>query len=670
MKKKSIRYKKKRIESKKFKKTKGFFDRLLNIRKKNKDRVLVGKYIATKSEFGFVALDGTDEEYFISGKDRNTAFDGDIVEIEPYSYSSGKRKEARITDIIERTKKTLVGVFRRSDSFGFVLPDSVLMNEDVYIPKSNFNGAKDNDKVVIEIVHYGGRGKKPEGKVIEVLGKIGDKGIDVLSIIREFEVPVEFPSKVVNQADNVAKPVSEKDIDFRKDFRSLYTVTIDGEDTKDFDDAVSIEQIEDKIHLGVHIADVSNYVQEGSALDKEALKRGTSIYPVDRVVPMLPESLSNGICSLNESEDRLTLSCMMVFDKDGELLEYDITESVINVKKRLTYTQVYQNLSGLSNELKAILPMLKLMKRLANKLKKKREKRGAVDFDFKESKIVLDEENKAVDILLRERNIATSIIEEFMLAANETVAGYFAKRDLPFVYRVHEKPDKDKVTVLVNLCKKLGYSIRIGKEGISSKQIQNLLKKVKDTDLDIIISRTALRSMQQAGYSVECNGHFGLASKYYCHFTSPIRRYPDLQIHRIIRENLHNRLTPQRIEHYHTILDEVARRSSAMERKAVDIERKSEKIKKAEYMQDYLGEVFEGHISGLTSRGLFVELDNTVEGMVSIDSMRDDYYEYDEASMSLIGERGGCMYTLGNPVQVQVVRADKQTGNIDFVLFG
>lgn len=647
------------------------FEKALIKTKKNKKSLnirIIGTYIATKKEFGFVAIEDGEEEYFIAARDRGTAFDGDKVEIEPYLHSSGKRKEAKIVSVIERSKKKIVGVFSQSLSFGFVIPDSILMNEDIYIPKSCFNGAVDNDKVVIELTHYGGEKRKPEGKVVEILGNINEKGIDILSIIKEFDVDIDFSQKVIAQANNVAQPVSKNDIDFRKDYRDLFIVTIDGEDTKDFDDAISIEQIEDKIYLGVHIADVSNYVQEGSALDKEALKRGTSIYPVDRVIPMLPPALSNGICSLNEGEDRLAITCMMSFDKEAQLLDYSIVESVINVNQRLTYSQVFEALDKRSDDLKAILPKLKLMKRLAKKLTKTREKRGAVDFDFKESKIILDNENKAVDIVLKPKNIATSIIEEFMLAANETVARHFSQQGLPFVYRIHERPNPDKIDLLISLCRRLGYSFRINKDEVRPKQIMNLLKKVKGSEVEMIISKMTLRAMQQARYSVECNGHFGLAAEYYCHFTSPIRRYPDLQIHRIIRESLHNKLTAKRMEHYINILTEVAKHSSETERRAVDIERKSDKIKKAEYMQNYLGEVFDGHISGVTARGLFVELDNMVEGMVGIDTMTDDFYEYDEISMSLIGQRGGYVYALGGEIRIQVARADKQTGNIDFVL--
>lgn len=630
---------------------------------------LKGTFSATERGFGFVSVEGYNDDFFIPARDKLNAFNGDIVEIQPMLKSKGKRKEARIISIAQRSEKPIIGLFRKSLKFGFVLPDSSLMNEDIYIPVRAFNGAEDFDKVVIKITDYGNNNKKPEGEVIEVLGNINSKGIDVLSIIKEFEAPTEFNDKVIAQANNVAKPVSKKDIEFRKDLRDWFMVTIDGEDSKDLDDAVSLQIEDDKYILGVHIADVSNYVQEYSALDREALKRGTSIYPVDRVIPMLPPTLSNGICSLNENEDRLALSCVMYLDKDANLVDYDIMETVIKVSNRLNYNQVEKALNKEKTlpEDDRLLPMLKLMKKLSSKLKSKRAKRGAIDFNFKESKIILDENDVAVDIVIKDRNIATSIIEEFMLAANETVARHFENKGIPFVYRVHAKPDDEKLDILQNICRKLGYPIRISKSGVTPKQIANLIKRVKGSDVEMIISRTALRSMQQAIYSVECSGHFGLAADYYCHFTSPIRRYPDLQIHRIIRESLHGKLNSKRLEHYLHILDEVAGRSSYMERRAVEIERKAEKIKKAEYMYHFEGETFTGRISCVMGRGIFVELENTVDGMVALSTLTDDEYVYDEENMSVYGLRKGRIYTVGDVVEVTVARVDKQVGNIDFV---
>lgn len=637
----------------------------------NKDNVLIGKFMGTGREFGFVRVEDLEDDFFISARDRLNAFDGDIVEIEPYNHSTGRRREARIVLIKERCKTELVGLFKLSGNFGFVIADSVLMQQDIYVARQNFNGASDNDKVVVKLTDFGTDKRKPEGIITEILGNADDVGVDVLSIIRDSGVETKFSERLLRQAENVAKPVTENDIDFRKDFRELLTVTIDGEDTKDLDDAISLERLDDGFRLYVHIADVANYVQEGSALDKEALKRGTSIYPVDRVIPMLPESLSNGICSLNKGEDRLALTCIMRFDKEAELIEYDIVESVINVDERLCYNQVAALLNKEDVKLpKNIVSMLKLMKRLAAKLNKKRVAKGSIDFNFKESKIVLDENNVAVDVVIRDRNVATNIIEEFMLAANETVAYHFYKKELPFVYRVHENPSDEKLEILGDICKRLNVSFKIKNDEVEPKEIARLIKKIKGSDVEMIISRMTLRSMQQARYSTNCTGHFGLASKYYCHFTSPIRRYPDLQIHRIIREELHHKLNGKRIEHYNEILDNVARRSSEMERKSVDIERKTDKIKKAEYMEKYLGEELCGVVSGVTSRGIFVELENTVEGMVSIDTMLDDCYEYDESNMMLFGMRTGRRYTFGDPVNIQVARSDKRTGNIDFVLTG
>ncbi len=638
---------------------------------KNRDDILTGRFMGTAGGFGFVTVEGFDDDFFISHRDRLNAFDKDVVEIEPYKYYNGKRHEARIVAIKERSDRNIVGLFKGCGNFGFVSADSILMKQDIYIAKHNFNGAEDDDKVVVKLTDYGNNYKKPEGIVVEVLGNTDAAGIDVLSVIRDFGVDTEFDEKVLKQAENVAKPITKRDIEFRRDLREVLTVTIDGEDTKDLDDAVSLERLGDGFRLYVHIADVSNYVQEGSALDKEALKRGTSIYPVDRVIPMLPEELSNGICSLNKGEDRLALTCIMRFDKDGDMLDYDIAESVINVDERLCYNQVAALLNKEAVKLpKNITAMLKLMKRLAAKLNKKRVKRGSVDFNFKESKIVLDDNNVAVDVVIRDRNVATGIIEEFMLVTNETVAYHFAAKETPFVYRVHENPSDEKIEILKDVCRRLSVPFKIKNNEVEPKDIARLIKKICGDKNEMIIGRTALRSMQQARYSTECKGHFGLASVNYCHFTSPIRRYPDLQIHRIIREDLHNRLNNKRIEHYNEILGNVAKYSSEMERRSVDIERKTEKIKKTEYMEKYLGSEFEGVISGVTGRGLFVELENTVEGMVSIDTMNDDHYEYDEREMALTGIRTGRCHAFGDTVIVQVVRTDKITGSIDFVLIG
>lgn len=631
--------------------------------------ILTGRFIGTAGGFGFVSVEGFDNDFFISHKDRLNAFDKDIVEISPYKYYNGKRREAKVIAIKERNEKNIVGLFKNSGNFGFVVADSILLQQDIYIAKHNFKGAENDDKVVVKIIDYGDNRRNPEGVVVEVLGNSDTAGIDVLSVIRQFEAEINFDEKVIKQAKNVAKPVTKNDIDFRYDLRDILTVTIDGEDSKDLDDAISLERLDDGFRLYVHIADVSNYVQEGSALDKEALKRGVSIYPVDRVIPMLPKELSNGICSLNKGQDRLALTCIMRFDKDGEMLEYDIAETVINVDERLCYNQVAALFDKEDVGIpKNIISMLRLMKRLSVKLKRKRAKRGFVDFNFKESKIVLDENNRAVDVVIRDRNIATDIIEEFMLVTNETVAYHFASKQIPFVYRIHENPSEEKIETLKDICRRLSVSFNIKDYDVKPKDIARLLDRTRGSDVEPVISKTALRSMQQARYSTKCTGHFGLASVNYCHFTSPIRRYPDLQIHRIIREYLHNKLNTGRIEHYNKILDKVAEHSSEMERRSVDIERRTEKIKKAEYMEKYQGFEFDGVISGITGRGIFVELENTVEGMVSIDTMNDDRYEYDEKNISLIGMRTGRYLSLGDKLSVRVGRVDKVSGNIDFVL--
>ena len=657
---------------------------------KSNGKVLTGTFISNSKGFGFVEIEGREEDLFIPEDKTNGAFHKDIVEVALLPGRDGKRQEAQVLKIIARGMTTVVGTFERSrENYGFVIPDNTKLAQDVFVPKEHSMGAVSGHKVVVELTDYGTDKHSPQGKVIEILGHVNDPGVDIMSIVRGYELPVEFPEKVMNQAARTAQEVSEADRAGRRDLRDVVMVTIDGEDAKDLDDAVSVSFDGEKYQLGVHIADVTNYVQENSALDREALKRGTSVYLVDRVIPMLPHALSNGICSLNEGVDRLALSCLMTVDQKGEITDYEICESVINVNKRMSYRVVQELLTedGLTEkvpqpgeedyrEYAGLLPMFREMETLAGLLREKRQKRGSIDFDFPECKIYLDSEGRPTDIKPYERNTVTDIIEDFMLAANETVAQHFYWMELPFVYRVHDVPDADRLQKLASIISNFGYSMKavgrakskVGSEEIHPKEIQKLLAKIAGTPEEAMISRMALRSMKQAKYSVECTGHFGLACAYYCHFTSPIRRYPDLQIHRIIKEQLRGRMNEERTAHYRELLPEVAKHSSETERRADEAERETDKLKKVEYMEQHVGESFDGVISGVTGWGLYVELPNTVEGLVHISKLYGDYYYYSEKSSELVGEATGRCFKLGMPVRVNVDGCDRFTRTIDFSL--
>ena len=657
---------------------------------KSNGKVLTGTFISNSKGFGFVEIEGREEDLFIPEDKTNGAFHKDIVEVALLPGRDGKRQEAQVLKIIARGMTTVVGTFERSrENYGFVIPDNTKLAQDVFVPKEHSMGAVSGHKVVVELTDYGTDKHSPQGKVIEILGHVNDPGVDIMSIVRGFELPVEFPEKVMNQAARTAQEVSEADRAGRRDLRDVVMVTIDGEDAKDLDDAVSASFDGEKYHLGVHIADVTNYVQENSALDREALKRGTSVYLVDRVIPMLPHALSNGICSLNEGVDRLALSCLMTVDQKGEITDYEICESVIRVNKRMSYRVVQELLTedGLTEktpqpgeedyrEYAELLPMFREMETLAGLLREKRRKRGSIDFDFPECKIYLDSEGHPTDIKPYDRNTATDIIEDFMLAANETVAQHFYWMELPFVYRVHDVPDADRLQKLASIISNFGYSMKavgrakskVSSEEIHPKEIQKLLAKIAGTPEEAMISRMALRSMKQAKYSVECTGHFGLACAFYCHFTSPIRRYPDLQIHRIIKEQLRGRMNDERTAHYRELLPEVAKHSSETERRADEAERETDKLKKVEYMEQHVGESFDGVISGVTGWGLYVELPNTVEGLVHISKLYGDYYYYSEKSSELVGEATGRCFKLGMPVRVNVDGCDRFTRTIDFSL--
>lgn len=637
---------------------------------KSKGKFLTGVFSAHPKGFGFVTVDGMDADLYISEDDVHGAMHQDVVQVLSKPGSNGKRPEGKIVKILTRGTTQLVGLYQESKNFGFVIPDNGRYTKDIFIPKEYNKGAMNGHKVVVLLTSYGTQEKSPEGKVLEILGHISDPGTDVLSIVKGYELPVEFPEKVMHQAERTPSEISEADCKGRMDLRDVKMVTIDGEDAKDLDDAVSLSMDGDHYLLGVHIADVANYVQENSAMDREALKRGTSVYLVDRVIPMLPRRLSNGICSLNAGEDRLALSCLMTIDQKGNVIDHVISESVIHVDRRMTYTSVKKILEDQDPEEMAtyqeFVPMFQNMQQLAAILRGKRRKRGSIDFDFPETKILLDEEGTPVDILPYERNTATRLIEDFMLIANETVAEDAFWQELPFVYRTHDNPDPDRMRKLSTFINNFGYTIHFKDEEIHPKELQKLLEKLEGTPEEAQISRLTLRSMKQAKYTPESHGHFGLAAKYYCHFTSPIRRYPDLQIHRILKDTLRGRMNEERIAHYQNILEEVAKQSSERERKAEEAERETIKLKKVEYMSQHLEEEFNGVISGVTAWGVYVELPNTVEGLVHAASLQGDYFEYNEREYELIGTHTGKTYKLGQAVRIRVTGADRLSRTIDF----
>lgn len=637
---------------------------------KGQAKRLTGIYQAHPRGFGFVAQEGVDEDVYISEDNTNGAFQGDEVEFIITRHKEGdKRTEGKIVRILSHGTTKIVGLYEKCKSYGFVSPDNQRILNDIYIPEGKEKGAMTGHKVVVELTSYGGEHLKPEGFVTEILGHINDPGTDIMSIVKGFDLPTEFPDRVMNQAERVGKDVSEADIAGRMDLRGWEMVTIDGEDAKDLDDAVSLTKDGENYKLGVHIADVTNYVQERSALDREALKRGTSVYLADRVIPMLPHKLSNGICSLNAGEDRLALSCIMTVNLKGEVVEHLIAETVVCINERMSYTSVAKILEQQDKEeIKRyghLVPLFERMAELSRILRTRRHRRGSIDFDFPESKMILDEQGHPIDIKPYERNVATKLIEDFMLLANETVAEEYYWRDLPFIYRTHETPDEEKMKKLSTFINNFGYHIHVGNE-VRPMEIQKLLGKVEGTPEEALISRLVLRSMKQAKYMPENTGHFGLAAKYYTHFTSPIRRYPDLQIHRIIKENIRGRLNAERVEHYENILPEVAMQAGLTERRAEEAERETVKLKKVEYMKERIGEEFDGVISGITKWGAYVELPNTIEGLVHVINMRDDHYEYWEEQYELIGEHTRNVYKLGQNVRVRVIGADRLQRVIDF----
>ena len=633
---------------------------------------LVGVFSGNARGFGFVAIEGQEEDVFIPADRTGGALHGDRVQIVIDSEGRGGRPEGTVVRILEHANETLVGTYKKGKGYGFVIPDNQRISKDIFIPQGCSQGAVSGHKVMVKIKDFGEKkGKKPEGVITEILGHIHDPGVDILSIVRAYNLPEDFPGAVKNQLKQIPDEVKKDSWAGRKDLRDLPTVTIDGEEAKDLDDAISIERAGDGYLLGVHIADVSHYVQEHTPLDEEAFKRGTSVYLVDRVIPMLPHKLSNGICSLNEGEDRLAFSCLMEIDSQGNVTGHEIAETVIRSDRRMTYTAVNAIVTDhdpqVTAEYAEFAEMFLLMKELADILRKKRHARGSIDFDFPESKIVLDEKGKPLEIKAYERNAATRIIEDFMLLANETVAEDYFWQELPFLYRTHDKPDEDRMKRLGTFINNFGYVLRMPGGQVYPKEIQKLLDKVEGTPEELLISRLTLRSMKQAKYTTENTGHFGLAARYYTHFTSPIRRYPDLQIHRIIKESLHGGLTGKRISHYEKILPQVAVQTSALERRADEAERETDKLKKVQYMERFIGQEFEGVISGVTSWGFYVELPNTVEGLVHISELRDDYYVFLEERYELSGEMTGKTYKLGQTIRVQLTGCDRFSKTIDFI---
>lgn len=637
---------------------------------KGQTKRFTGVFQAHPRGFGFVIREGVDEDIFISEENINGAFQGDEVEfIITKSSEAGRRTEGKVVRILSHSTTKIVGLYEKCKSYGFVRPDNQRILSDIYIPEGKEKGAMTGHKVVVSLTSYGGERMKPEGVVTEIIGHINDPGTDIISIVKGFDLPMEFPERVMNQAERVAKEVSEADRAGRMDLRTWKMVTIDGEDAKDLDDAVSLTKEGENYQLGVHIADVTNYVQERSALDREALNRGTSVYLVDRVIPMLPHKLSNGICSLNAGEDRLALSCIMTVNPKGEVIDHVIAETVVRVDERMSYTSVAKILEDRDAEerkkYEEFVPMFEQMAELSHILRTRRKHRGSIDFDFPETKMILDENGRPIEIRPYERNVATKLVEDFMLLANETVAEEYFWRELPFLYRTHEAPDEEKMKKLSTFINNFGYHIHMGNE-VRPMEVQKLLGKVEGTPEEALISRLALRSMKQAKYTPENTGHFGLAAKYYTHFTSPIRRYPDLQIHRIIKENIRGRLKEERIAHYEKILPEVAMQAGVTERRAEEAERETIKLKKVEYMKERIGEEFEGVISGITKWGAYVELPNTIEGLVHVMNMWDDHYEYWEEQYELIGEHTRNVYKLGQVVRVRVLGVDRLQRTIDF----
>ncbi|OCS87165.1 ribonuclease R [Caryophanon tenue] len=640
---------------------------------------LRGKFIGHQKGFGFVAPEeqGMDD-IFIPPTETNGAMNGDIVLVRVQKETSGDRREGSVTKIVERGQSTLVGTFEANRGFGFVVPDDKKLSMDIFIAKEHTLGAIEGHKVVVEITQWPEDNKSATGMVTQILGHRNDPGVDILSIIYKHGIPPEFPQEVVDAAAEVPEEISEADLVGRRDLRNETIVTIDGADAKDLDDAVTVTKNDDGTYkLGVHIADVSYYVTENSILDNEAYERATSVYLADRVIPMIPHRLSNGICSLNPQVDRLVLSCEMIIDEAGQVVSHEIFQSVINTTERMTYTDVYHILENrdehpeLVERYEPLIPLFERMAELAQILRNRRMTRGAIDFDFKESKVLVDEDGWPSEIVLRERTVAERLIEEFMLVANETVAEHFHWMNVPFIYRIHEDPKPEKLQRFFEFVTNFGLIIKGSGASVHPKALQDIIKKIEGMPEEPVISTMLLRSLQQAKYSPDSLGHFGLSADFYTHFTSPIRRYPDLIVHRLIRTYLVNGDTSSAtIEKWDAVMDEIADHTSKRERRAVDAERDVDALKKAQFMVDKVGEHFNGIVSSVTNFGMFIELENTIEGLVHMREMTDDYYRFDERSMSLIGERHRRQFRIGDEVEIEVTAVNLDESSIDFHVVG
>ncbi|UUH69798.1 ribonuclease R [Bacillus subtilis] len=642
-----------------------------------KMNLIKGKISAHAKGFAFLLPeDSSLSDVFIPPNELNTAMNGDIVMVRLNSQSSGSRQEGTVIRILERAIQRVVGTYTETRNFGFVIPDDKKITSDIFIPKNGKNGAAEGHKVVVKLTSYPEGRMNAEGEVETILGHKNDPGIDILSVIHKHGLPGEFPADAMEQASSTPDMIDEKDLKDRRDLRDQVIVTIDGADAKDLDDAVTVTKLDDGSYkLGVHIADVSHYVTENSPIDKEALERGTSVYLVDRVIPMIPHRLSNGICSLNPKVDRLTLSCEMTINSQGQVTEHEIFQSVIKTTERMTYSDVNKILVDDDEELKQkyepLVPMFKDMERLAQILRDKRMDRGAVDFDFKEAKVLVDDEGAVKDVVIRERSVAEKLIEEFMLVANETVAEHFHWMNVPFIYRIHEEPNAEKLQKFLEFVTTFGYVVKGTAGNIHPRALQSILDAVRDRPEETVISTVMLRSMKQAKYDPQSLGHFGLSTEFYTHFTSPIRRYPDLIVHRLIRTYLINgKVDEATQEKWAERLPDIAEHTSSMERRAVDAERETDDLKKAEYMLDKIGEEFDGMISSVTNFGMFVELPNTIEGLVHVSFMTDDYYRFDEQHFAMIGERTGNVFRIGDEITVKVVDVNKDERNIDFEIVG
>lgn len=647
---------------------------MLKKKKENLENCIKGIFRGNEKGFGFVKIDGQDEEIYISRGNTKDAVNGDEVLIKIIDDTvDGNRKEGKIVKTINHKRNEIVGTFTKRKNFGFVVPDDREFNTDIFISKKSFNKAKNNQKVVVKITKFPQGNKSAEGEITEIIGGINEAGVDMLSLIKEYNLPYEFPDDVILEAQKVENKITKKDLQNRLDLRSKNIFTIDGEDAKDLDDAIYVTKLENENYeLGVSIADVSHYVAENSKLDQEAIIRGTSIYMLDRVIPMLPKELSNGICSLNVNEDRLCLSVISEITPDGEIVSSDIRKAVINVKERMSYADVQKILDGKNKKVlkryEKYIEDFKLMEELAKILKQKREGAGSLDLDIPESKVILDKNGFAIDIEKYKIYFVNEIIEQFMLTANEIVAEKFYWLEAPFIYRVHEEPDTEKVNALNKFLFNFGYKIKSNKEKVYPKAFAEVLEKVKGREEEMVVSNLILRTLKVARYESENKGHFGIASKYYCHFTSPIRRYPDLFIHRIISKYIDNSyiLNEKNLEKYKEQATKYSQTSSEREKIAQKVEREAIAIKKAEYMQNKIGKEYEGIVSGITAFGMFVELENTVEGLIKFEDLGNEYFIYNDENKTLIGENSKKIYKIGDKIKIKVIYANKQLRRINF----